>query len=56
MARPTPRAFDSSPRATMSSRAFRELADRPQIPDPDALELIGYPGKIGESGKRPRLR
>lgn len=41
---------------TISSRAFWEVVDRLQIPDVDALELIGYPGKIGTSGKRPRFR
>jgi hypothetical protein len=38
---------------TMSSAAFWRLVDRLQIPDPDALELIGYAGTIGETGKRP---
>jgi hypothetical protein len=41
---------------TMTSRAFWEIAERMQIPAADALELIGYPGKIGASGKRPRFR
>jgi hypothetical protein len=40
----------------MTSRAFWEIAERMQIPAADALELIGYPGKIGASGKRPRFR
>jgi hypothetical protein len=40
----------------MSSAAFWRLVDRLQIPDPDALELIGYAGTIGETGKRPRFR
>jgi hypothetical protein len=40
----------------MSSRAFWEIVDRLQIPDAAALDLIGYPGKIGPSGKRPRFR
>ena len=40
----------------MTSRAFWQAVDRLQIPDADALELIGYPGKIGSSGKRPRFR
>ena len=26
------------------------------VPDDQALELIGFPGKIGKSGKRPRFR
>ena len=42
--------------ATTTSRAFWQAVDRLQIPDADALELIGYPGKIGSSGKRPRFR
>jgi hypothetical protein len=41
---------------TVSSRAFWELVDRLQIPDANALEVIGYPGKIGTTGKRPRFR
>jgi hypothetical protein len=40
----------------VSSRAFWELVDRLQIPDANALEVIGYPGKIGAAGKRPRFR
>ena len=40
----------------MTSRAFWQAVDRLQVPDADALELIGYPGKIGPSGKRPRFR
>jgi hypothetical protein len=40
----------------VSSRAFWELVDRLQIPDANALEVIGYPGKIGTTGKRPRFR
>jgi hypothetical protein len=42
--------------STMSSAAFWRLVDRLQIPDPDALELIGYAGTIGQPGKRPRFR
>jgi hypothetical protein len=41
---------------TMSSAAFWRLVDRLQIPDPDALELIGYAGEIGKTDKRPRFR
>ena len=40
----------------MTSRAFWEAVDRLEIPDADALAMIGYPGKIGPSGKRPRFR
>jgi hypothetical protein len=40
----------------VTSRAFWQWVDRLQIPDADALDLIGYPGKIGPSGKRPRFR
>jgi hypothetical protein len=40
----------------MTSREFWQWVDRLQIPDADALALIGYPGKIGPSGKRPRFR
>ena len=40
----------------MSSAAFWQLVDRLQIPDAAALELIGYAGKVGKVGKRPRFR
>jgi hypothetical protein len=40
----------------MSSAAFWRLVDRLQLPDAEALELIGYAGKLGPSGKRPRFR
>jgi hypothetical protein len=40
----------------MSSAGFWRLVDRLQIPDVAALELIGYAGKIGNAGKRPRFR
>ena len=40
----------------MTSKEFWELVDRLQIPDADALSLIGYPGKLGASGQRPRFR
>jgi hypothetical protein len=42
--------------ATMSSADFWRLIDRLGIPDADALALIGYPGKLPRSGKRPRFR
>ncbi|HEX3399640.1 MAG TPA: hypothetical protein VHT74_04865 [Acetobacteraceae bacterium] len=32
------------------------ICDRLHAPDSDALELIGFSGKIGALGKRPRLR
>jgi GST-like protein len=40
----------------MTSRALWQAVDRLQIPDADALELIGNRGKIGSSVKRPRFR
>src|SRR4051812_11995803 len=51
---PTPSPIRAG--GAMSSRAFWERVDQLQIPDTDALELIGYLGKIGPSGKRPRFR
>jgi hypothetical protein len=30
--------------------------ERWSVPGPTALALIGYPGKIGASGRRPRFR
>jgi hypothetical protein len=32
------------------------ICDRLHVPDSDALELIGFSGKIGALGKRPRFR
>jgi hypothetical protein len=32
------------------------MVDRLPIPDTDASDLIGWPGKIAPSGKRPRFR
>jgi hypothetical protein len=40
----------------LSSGQFRELMERWQVPDQVALDLIGYGGKSGRSGKRPRFR
>jgi hypothetical protein len=40
----------------MSSAEFWRLVDHLGIPDTGALELIGYPGKLPASGKRPRFR
>ena len=51
-----PKAPASPPSRTVTSRAFWQWVDRLQIPDADALDLRGYPGKIGPSGKRPRFR
>jgi hypothetical protein len=42
--------------APMSSAEFWRLVDRLGISDADALDLIGYPGKLPPSGKRPRFR
>jgi hypothetical protein len=42
--------------AMMSSTEFWRLIDRLGIPDTDALNLIGYPGKPPASGRRPRFR
>jgi hypothetical protein len=30
--------------------------ERWRVPDAPALELIGFPGKLGKEGKRPRFR
>jgi hypothetical protein len=40
----------------LSSREFWELMERWRIPDATALELIGFPGKLRASGRRPRFR
>jgi hypothetical protein len=52
----TPETLPPGVSGTMSSRQFWELADRLHIPDAEALELIDYAGRIGDSGKRPRFR
>jgi len=40
----------------LSAPQFWELMERWRVPDATALELIGFSGKIGASGKRPRFR
>ena len=39
----------------MSSAAFWRLVDRLQIPDPDALELIGYAGDDWAARQAPAV-
>lgn len=39
-----------------TARQFWDLMQRWKVPDASALELIGYAGKIGRSGTRPRFR
>ncbi|MBN8871229.1 MAG: hypothetical protein J0H67_00185 [Rhodospirillales bacterium] len=41
---------------TVSAAQFWELMERWNVPDPVALELIAFPGKMPRSGKRPRFR
>jgi hypothetical protein len=40
----------------LSARHFWDLMERWRVTDAAALELIDRPGKVGSSGKRPRLR
>jgi len=40
----------------LSARQFWDVMERWRIPDAMALELIGFSGKLGASGKRPRFR
>ena len=40
----------------LSASQFWQLMERWRVPDVTALELIGFSGKIGASGKRPRFR
>jgi hypothetical protein len=40
----------------LSARQFWDLIERWQVPDTTALELLGFPGKLGKEGKRPRFR
>jgi hypothetical protein len=41
---------------SLSSAQFWKLMESWSVPDATALDLIGYAGKIGASGKRPRFR
>ena len=43
-------------RASANTKAFWTLMQEWGVPDDQALELIGFAGKIGKSGKRPRFR
>lgn len=58
MLQPDPPEGPPSPHAgtPMSGAAFWRLVDRLRIPDAQALDMIGYPGKLPQSGKRPRFR
>jgi hypothetical protein len=40
----------------ITARQFWQLTARWKVSDAMALELIGFAGKIGKSGKRPRFR
>ena len=40
----------------VTAKQFWELMERWHVSDAVALELIGFAGKIGQSGKRPRFR
>jgi len=40
----------------LTVKQFWELMERWGVDDPVALELIGFAGKIGKAGKRPRFR
>jgi len=57
---PEPAADDEPPARplgrVLSSAQFWELMERWRVPDNVALDLLGYGGKIGRSGKRPRFR
>jgi hypothetical protein len=52
----------STPRGSIHSgakipgKAFWSLMDAWHVPDAQAPDLIGYPGKLGRDGKRPRSR
>jgi len=41
---------------SLSAKQFWELMERWRVPDSMALDLIGFAGKMGKSGKRPRFR
>lgn len=49
-----PRARPLGP--VLSGTEFWELMERWQVPDGLALDLIGFPGRPGASGKRPRFK
>lgn len=57
--KPSPEEGEVSPPPlgrVLSARQFWELMERWGVPDATALELIGFSGKIGASGKRPRFK
>jgi hypothetical protein len=39
-----------------TGKVFWSLIDAWNVRDSQALELIGYPGKLGRNSKRPRFR
>jgi hypothetical protein len=41
---------------SLAAKPFWALMERWKVADADALQLIGFAGKIGKSGKRPRFR
>jgi hypothetical protein len=57
---PSPPVHEGGPvnarRTMMTGKTFWSLMDAWHVPDAQALELIGYPGKLGRDGKRPRFR
>jgi hypothetical protein len=54
---PEPPAPSRAPsRASANTKAFWSLMEEWGVPDATALELIGFSGKLGKSGKRPRFR
>ena len=55
-ARNEPAPSRAPSRASANTNAFWGLMHRWSVPDEQALELIGFSGKIGKSGKRPRFR
>jgi hypothetical protein len=54
---PEPPAPSRAPsRASANTKAFWSLMEQWGVPDATALELIGFSGQLGKSGKRPRFR
>jgi hypothetical protein len=51
-----PKAAARASRAGLSSGTFWSLVDHWQLPDLDALQLIGHGGGLTQKGTRPRFK
>jgi hypothetical protein len=51
-----PKPAAHAPRAGLSSGTFWSLVDHWQLPDLEALQLIGHAGGLTQKGARPRFK